>query len=509
MLVLPVPAALAQECPANAAVPRSVEVAYSADGTDRYEVVFRPGADGTLRAVEKHGGGALWSFTPPELDGTHREDGLMSELRILRFDANRDGVIDRVAGDRLWLYFGMRRGGRYYYALDATDRGTVRVLWRAGPGELPGIGETWSPPVIARVRVNGEAQNGEHLVVIVGGGHDEVPGSAHRLYMLDAESGELLWYAGGPGGIEAPQPPDLLLAAMTSSLPPRIAVVDTDSDALADRMYAADSAGRVWRFDIWNGRERAGLVTGGLLASLGAAASADPTEARRFFNGPDVALVRRTGRTPYYNLALGSGDRSRPFDTEVHDRLYAIRDMQPFGKFPQSAYDARVPILDTDLLDITDAPGTAVVPPGAPGWKLDLRDGTNWRGEKTLAEAVTANGTILYTTFEPMPASTCADTARNRVYALRLEEGHPARDLDEDGHITDRDVSSTLDQHGIAGEVELERPSGRHEPPNPGEAPHTPESAFLRCAVGGERLRFCVSMESLQRTFWHRQPPPD
>ena len=34
----------------------------------------------------------------------------------------------------------------------------------------------------------------------------------------------------------------------------RVNAVDTDSDGFADRLYAADLGGQVWRFDIWNGK---------------------------------------------------------------------------------------------------------------------------------------------------------------------------------------------------------------------------------------------------------------
>ena len=84
-------------------------------------------------------------------------------------DFNLDGIVDAAAGDRVWIYFGMRRGGSTYYALDVTDRDNPRLRWKIGPSELPGIGETWSAPAIARVRVNGATQNGENLVLIFGG----------------------------------------------------------------------------------------------------------------------------------------------------------------------------------------------------------------------------------------------------------------------------------------------------------------------------------------------------
>jgi type IV pilus assembly protein PilY1 len=508
-MLLPFRPAASQECVMNAHTPRTLAIAYASGRSDasRRGVLLQPGADGTLIAKDETNGRELWSFTPPGLDGTHLFDGLMSDVSVLRYDANRDGTIDPAAGDRIWIYFGMRRGGRIYYALDASDRDRVRLLWSAGPAELPGVGETWSAPVTGRVRIAGERQNGEHLVVIVGGGYDDAAASGHRIYMMDAADGHLLWYAAGPAGVEAPIPPALPLSQMTASIPGRIAAVDTDNDGFTDRMYAADTAGRLWRFDISNGAASAELVAGGILASLGADGSALPTQNRQFFNGPDVALMYPQRGTPYYNLAIGSGDRAHPFLTQTHDRLYSIRDHSPFMRMSQAAYDASIPIVDADLIDLTDHASTPAFPPGAAGWRMDLRAAGYWAGEKSLAEALTLEGVALFTSFEPAPASECADRGRNRIYALRIEQGQPAYDLNGDGRISDEDAASTLEQQGIAGEPEVKIPSGSDaEPPNPGGPRARPA---LTCTVGSELVTACDAPRRLQRTFWQRRPPAD
>ena len=42
----------------------------------------------------------------------------------------------------------MRMGGNHYYALDVTDPTNPKLMWNIGPAQLPGIGQTWSTPVI-------------------------------------------------------------------------------------------------------------------------------------------------------------------------------------------------------------------------------------------------------------------------------------------------------------------------------------------------------------------------
>ena len=71
-----------------------------------------------------------------------------------------------------------------------------RLKWNLGPAQLPGIGETWSTPTIARVRIDGAEQNGENLALIFGGGQ------LHRTHVTPAMhrrrvSIELRFIAGG------------------------------------------------------------------------------------------------------------------------------------------------------------------------------------------------------------------------------------------------------------------------------------------------------------------------
>ena len=113
-----------------------------------------PADTGALRAQDETTGRVLWTFFPPELGQARSSGDLMTSIEVLRFDANADGVIDTAGGDRVWLYFGLKRGGPWYYALDVTGR-APRVRWKAGSSQLDGLGEAWSTPTIARVQIAG------------------------------------------------------------------------------------------------------------------------------------------------------------------------------------------------------------------------------------------------------------------------------------------------------------------------------------------------------------------
>ncbi len=40
-------------------------------------------------------------------------------------DEDDDGTIEPDDGDKVWIFFGMRRGGKNYYALDVTPASTL------------------------------------------------------------------------------------------------------------------------------------------------------------------------------------------------------------------------------------------------------------------------------------------------------------------------------------------------------------------------------------------------
>ena len=204
-------------------------VTYGGTSASPDTVVFVPTNDGFLHAIVGQsatgplgtgaGGQELWAFIPPELlprlqnlakiTAAPHTYGLDGDVRVLKYDANKDGIVN--GSDYVYLFFGMRMGGNHYYGLDVTDRNNPRLMWNIGPAQLPGIGQTWSPPVIAKVIVTAPANNNaQKHVLIFGGGYDinqdDAPNAystdneGNRVFMVDAETGNRLWYAGNNAG---------------------------------------------------------------------------------------------------------------------------------------------------------------------------------------------------------------------------------------------------------------------------------------------------------------------
>lgn len=498
---------------------------------NKYDAVaFLPTNQGLLHAInltddpgsaadDATSGVELWSFAPQEMldrfielfDNTvtsAKDYGLDGNVRVLKYDVNQNGIVEPAGGDKVYLYFGFGRGGKRYYALDVTDRNAPRLMWRKGPAGLPGLGDSWSKPTIARVKVASATQNAQKFVLVFGGGYDDGQDSGAYttdsegagIYMIDAISGDLLWRAGGVGSGA-----DLELASMTNSMPAEVRVMDIDGDQLADRMYAGDMGGRLWRFDITNDQPAGSLVAGGVLATLGAGGVAPSTLAntRRFYNAPDVALYQKKGYATFFNIAIGSGYRQHPLATSNHDRFYSIRDKQPFAKLTQAQYDALVPLVDSDLIDVTDNAATPV-PASAHGWQLQMRSGAAWLGEKVLAESVTLNNVVIFPSFSPTSAAgPCGSTGgSNKMYAMRIVDGGPAIDFDRDGSVEDSERSVNLSQSGIAAElaVVIDRDDSRRDP-NPDDPSANTNTI---CMSGVEVVKRCVSLRGVVRTHWSR-----
>lgn len=474
--------------------------------------VFTPTNDGYLHAFDMNTGNELWAFVPPAYlkrlltlynnpPTPNRSYSLDGDIRVFKYDVDQDGVVEPEDGDKVYLFFGEARGGSSYYSLDVTDQNKPIWRWRKNSLDYPRLGRTWSTPQIARVNIKGATQNDQKLVLIFGGGYDTVQdanvyttdSAGNGVYMVDIETGKLLWRASSDNA-------DFNDANMTHSIPSAITVLDTDGDKYADRMYASDMGGRVWRFDITNGNTVDELVQGGVLASLGGAAvdsgSRTLADVRRFYGSPDVAPISLRGSRPFMNIAIGSGYRGHPLETTTQDRFYSIRDYNPFNKRDNDSYTKTGAVIkDGDLVDITDDV-EAIVPDGAKGWKL-LFDREGWRGEKVLADSVTAAGVIFFPTFTPLspdPEKPCLARTGNRLYAVYAANGRPfTRWVDSpEGDPSPEDRYIDLAQKGIAPALTILA--------NPNDPTHQGI-----CQVGAQILNRCVEFGSAIRSFWEHK----
>ena len=497
------------------------------DATDG--VIFVAENDGFLHAFRTDTGAELWAFIPQEIlpnlrllysnsPQSQKRYTLDGSVKVLKYDVNGDGVIDPAAGDRVFIYFSQGRGGSTYYALDVTDKQNPKFMWSLGASQLPGIGQAWSSPQLARVSIGGNTQTSKQkLVLVFAGGYDPAeesePYSAsdsvgNAVYMIDAVAGTVLWRAGGTGSGA-----DLVLPSMDHAIPSDVAVLDTNGDGYADRLYVGDLGGQIWRFDITNGNSRASLVNGGVLASLGDHDLATPTLAdnRRFYNAPDVSVVQRRGLPAFVDLAIGSGYRGHPLSVAAQDRFYAIRDYAPFASLTSAQYAALPRIKDADLADITSSVAPALAAT-AKGWKLLLNQPSNsWQGEKVLSSATTLNNQVLFTTYTPggNAVGLCQPALGvNKFYAVSVIDGSPVANLNNQNNQAITDRSTTLAQTGIAPNLAFLFPAPVPATDANGNTIPTSTQSNVLCMSGAEMLGSCKAFASRVKTYWKESDAP-
>ena len=391
-----------------------------------------------------------WAFMPKEFfsnikrlrDNFATDDkvyGIDGSITSYVKDINGDGIIN--GSDKVWVFFGLRRGGTSYYGLDISIPGAPGKLWHidattAGFGEL---GQSWSQPKIGYSKLkNSDESTGAEPVLFFGGGYDakkdaKTPGAfdgkGRAIYMVDAASGTLKWSVAPEGGTTT--------FPGTDSIPSSIGLLDSDGDGLTDRLYTGDTGGNVWRIDMPgaapNDSENPWTIF--KLAELGGTTNESDL---RFFNEPSIVrtFISETIQTqekdedgnvvkdengneitinshqekPYDAILIGSGDRSNPIGIDTDDSFFMLKDSYIKTQSFYSAVEPKIPttILKTNLYDYTTDPfiqadttqkleDLAVAVSQKSGWHIDFND----PGEKNTAEAIVINGIVYFTTFVP------------------------------------------------------------------------------------------------------------
>lgn len=410
-------------------------VVYGGNPTDPDVIVFTATNDGYLHAIDGDTGVELWSFVPRELltnmtrlyfdpQSRFKNYGIDGDIVPVVRDENNNGIID--GNDFVYILFGLRRGGDSYYALNVTNPDVPELMWNA---TFPNSGQSWSAPVVTRIDIQNEVQNAEKAVVVIADGYDPVHDSAAHpatddtvgagIRFLDLESGNLLWRVGRD--VDA----DLRNAQMTRAMPSRVRVLDLSGDGLADRMYAADLGGQVWRFDIYNGNTASALVEGGVIARLGAEGLGAPAagDTRRFYNTPDVAIFTDPLQDRrYLAISIGSGYRAHPFDLSANDRFYSLRDPDVFRQLGAADYTNYDVITDDDLVEVSGQLRVELQPADR-GWRFTLP-----ADQKVLANSITFNNDVFFVAFSPQnnaQSSCLPGTGTNFLYRVSVINGDP------------------------------------------------------------------------------------
>ncbi len=287
------------------------------------------------------------------------------------------------------------------------------------------LGDTWSTPVLGRIRL-GDASTGEdRWVAVFGGGFDpnnrNNPRRGNWIYMVDVETGKALYKRQVDGAV-----------------PSTPAVVDFNNDGYLDAVYAGTTTGFLYKIDM---RAAVVLTTVNVRDVDGASHAVDRITdpawepfkifdtladgvRRPLFFPPTVLLVAEAGQ---FALAFGSGDREQLWNlNNVENRFYVIAD-EGFGLtstgLPKT--EANYTVIDAEAT-FNPTANFLLRPPGTlnRGFVITLDP-----NERVVAPAFSISGLTVFPTFNPqvtqLGLGLCARTGDSRVFVILTTSGDP------------------------------------------------------------------------------------
>lgn len=330
-----------------------------------------------------------------------------------------NGIVDVANGEKAYIFFGLRRGGGTYTAMDVTDPDDPVLKWSGSFG----TGNSWSQPVVANLKWGTNATE-EPVIVIGGGFNDDATGTelagGNNVYVINAMTGDIVWDTSD--AFDNNKVTNYSGSALPNAVPSRIRVIDFDKNNSIDRLYFGDTGGNIWRVDLNaayfdadatndNDIEEATLHR---FAALGGSGVND----RKFFEEPDVAIFKNGGKL-VASVAIGSGNRPNPLEKIVEDKFFVLYDKEVIG-LPTAA-EITLASGNVKAVPVSKSDASAA---SYQGWQKSLDSGN---GEKILSSALTFQGKVLFTSFATTSitpdACTPSNTNVNKVYVIDLFAG--------------------------------------------------------------------------------------
>lgn len=404
-------------------------------------------SDGVVHAVNTADGNERWAFMV--------EEGL-SQISVFKTIptgehlevADGTPVLATIPGataadNKKYLIFGMRRGGRAYYALDVTEPNSPKFAWKITPTQIctgtscannaayAELGQAWSTPVVGGVRGYRNASNQLKPVLVFGGGYDTNQDLAvpivgdtvgRAVFVADATDGTLLKkFSTITGGVGYSVPSDVLAIDTTG-----------DSDGTIDRVYVGDMGGRLWRMDI-DDRTSTNQPSNWSIVHLANLATTD--RPIKLFNRPTMAATTYKGQA-FDAVFVGGGDNQRPLSVGAKDSgaMFMVKD-KTLAKVATQA--STIPSAPNDFVDMTSEFSAAKDLTALVTDALLAKDGfviNLVNGEKVTSVAQVFSGSLYFGTYLPTQVPTnnlaaqCSFGGYGKQYVTDALTGTPLRD---------------------------------------------------------------------------------
>ncbi len=409
---------------------------------NRTPVIYLGSNDGMLHAFNAASGKELFAFLPlgpfPNL----------ADLSLPTYNANHKYFVDGSpnAGDvqftnGTWhtlLTGGLNAGGKGIYAMDVTNPANwisesavaADVLWdiTSTTSGFQHLGLSYSQPQIARLNIGGTITP----VVIFGSGYNNDDGLPY-LYIVNAETGALI------------RSIDLCAQATSTcknNLPNGLStplVLSNANTGVADRVYAGDLQGNLWRVDLSSTAPASWTATVLFKAKTGGTPQPITTQpiASLAPNGAGGGILVYFGTGQYLGLPDISNTDTQSF--------YAVIDRGSTLGLPLTRSNLnQITLTDTTVttsggtVSVRTATGTAINWSTQRGWYMDLPES----GERVITNPRLVNGRVLFTTFTPNTAS-CGSGGTSWLMVINYATGGafpgPELDINNDGKLNSAD----------------------------------------------------------------------
>ncbi|MEQ3723134.1 PilC/PilY family type IV pilus protein [Alcanivorax sp.] len=412
----------------------SVPLMVNYGGKSENNIVFVSNNAGMLHAIDVSDGSEEFAFMPHDFlkradEVTTNKLGLNTDNTRQSYGLDGSWVSWRKPGESVtdkpeavYIYGGMRRGGRNYYALDVTSLNSPKMQFsviEGGSGDFDDLGQTWSTPTLTQIPVGDETKP----VLVFGGGYDpaghdnrqgmgRVSGDSmgNAIYIVDAENGSLIWSGTSKSN-----------ANLKWSVPGGISVVDKEFDGVADFLYFGDLGGQLFRVDI----DQSGNLNNSVhrLASLGGSSASTN---RRFYDAPSVVYLNEGGQKVLY-VAAASGYRSHPLDEKTQDGVFVVKDKTAMAQTitaPEDVSLSQMTNVSNGEADSKDM-----------GWFYYLES-----AEKSMSSPVVFDGVLRFSTYSPkgedLDDNPCAVSyGRSFLHTVDIVTSKPA--TNNDGTVPD------------------------------------------------------------------------
>lgn len=355
--------------------------------------------------------------------------GVDGEPVALVIDNDLDGTIETADSDSVYVYFGLRRGGKAYYAVDFSNPNSPRYMGKIDNTTtgFTEMGMSFSKPKVVKVRYEGNTVD----ALIFAGGYDTNKDSTasdpdgnggadsegNAIYVVNASTLGLIWKAKLGGSTGAVSNTEYNHTSMRASIPSEIMPLDADRNGIVDRLYVGDMAGQVWRIDLPEGNNssdtnhRRNNWEATVFARLGTGSGSTDL---RFFHRPDVVQTKDASGD-YEAIVISSGDRANPLEDDDENQLIYLKDRNTTSGNPSSTT-----ITLSDLADV-DSCTSCTATDYRYGWRVELDDD----GEKGLSSPLVANGKVFFTSYVPNDGSnSCAPAeGSGKLYVLEASDG--------------------------------------------------------------------------------------